>query len=90
MFDFSVVVLSILGTVFSQFGWASGFRLLRVVRPLRLVAKMREIQVCLRVGGCVGAWVGEAGIWGGAVVFATCVRICVWEGAMLPDFSLFV
>jgi hypothetical protein len=44
VFDFVIVLTSILGIAFAWFAWAAGIRLLRVLRPLRLLVKIREIR----------------------------------------------
>ena len=43
--DFVVVVVSLVGAVLAAGGWSDTFRLLRVLRPLRLVSRLKAIQV---------------------------------------------
>lgn len=43
--DFVVVVTSLLAATLSSFGWVAGLRLLRVLRPLRLIARSNQMKV---------------------------------------------
>ncbi len=64
VFDFVIVLTSILGVAFAAFEWAAGFRLLRVLRPLRLLVKIREIRASWKGNGFGGGGAGVGGLEG--------------------------